>query len=142
MTECYLHIEGKPVAWMRRVPIGRGKAFSPKKMVDYKARVQYQFSREYPDHILFTGPVEVTILIDWPIPKSFSKKKRAAAMVYDIHPITKPDVDNLGKIVCDALNGVAYRDDAQVVRLTVEKRYAAQPCLYVTIMEIEEREKP
>ncbi len=37
----------------------------------------------------------------------------------------KPDCDNIAKIILDALNGLAYDDDAQVVKLYVEKRYGA-----------------
>lgn len=61
-------------------------------------------------------PVEVTITTQRPLPKS--RPKRTA-----IEPDTfKPDADNVGKLVLDALNGVAYADDGQVTRLTVRKR--------------------
>ena len=33
--------------------------------------------------------------------------------------LSAPDADNLAKAVCDALNGLAYRDDRQVTRLSV-----------------------
>ena len=48
-------------------------------------------------------------------------------------PAKKPDLDNVAKIVCDALNGVAYKDDAQVVKLTVHKRYSERPEVAVEI---------
>lgn len=37
----------------------------------------------------------------------------------------KPDIDNIIKIVMDALNGYAYQDDTQVVQLDARKEYAA-----------------
>jgi len=131
--EFALQISGKPVAWMRRVPIGRGKAFSPKRMVDYKTRIQVEFAQHYRNCKPLEGPVEVAILIDWPIPKSFSKKKRGDALKYELRPTTKPDIDNIAKIVCDALNTIAYQDDAQIVYLSVSKRYSEQAALYITI---------
>lgn len=39
-------------------------------------------------------------------------------------PTKKPDADNLVKLVCDALNTRAYRDDAQIVALSVTKRWS------------------
>ena len=49
----------------------------------------------------------------------------------EIRPTVKPDWDNIGKIISDALNGIAYKDDAQVVSCTVEKRYSNTPCVEV-----------
>ena len=51
-------------------------------------------------------------------PKSVSKKKRPYVTV-------KPDVDKLARAVLDAMTGVVFRDDAQVVKLEVEKQYSA-----------------
>lgn len=48
-------------------------------------------------------------------------------------PAKKPDADNIAKIICDSLNNVAYRDDTQVIELTVIKRYAKEPKVKVMI---------
>ena len=51
------------------------------------------------------------------------------------------DLDNVAKIVADALNDVAYADDRQIASLTATKYVAAQgddPRLEVTIAEIED----
>lgn len=48
-------------------------------------------------------------------------------------PITKPDWDNVGKIVSDALNGIAYRDDSQIVDARVVKRYSDNPMVKVSV---------
>jgi Holliday junction resolvase RusA-like endonuclease len=39
-------------------------------------------------------------------------------------PVRKPDLDNIQKLVCDALNGHAYKDDSQVVHVVAWKRWA------------------
>jgi len=57
-------------------------------------------------------------------PASWSKKKTAQALAGDIYPTSKPDLDNVAKCLLDALNGIAWKDDKQVVFLQAIKRYA------------------
>ena len=52
-----------------------------------------------------------------------------------IFPSKKPDADNIAKIVLDALNGVAYEDDSQVINLSVQKRYSEEARVFVHIEE-------
>ena len=70
------------------------------------------------------------------VPSSASKRKVTAMLDGAIRPTRKPDCDNIAKIICDALNGVAYRDDAQIVSITIEKRYAAIPGVEIRIEEV------
>ena len=80
-------------------------------------------------------PLEIKIKTFYAIPKSFSKKKQQAALDSQIRPTTKPDIDNVVKCVCDALNKVAYNDDTQVIRLSAEKYYGDEPKLCIEIKE-------
>ncbi len=50
-------------------------------------------------------------------------------------PTTKPDGDNILKVVLDALNGLAYDDDKQVVKMGIIKVYGANPGLMVQVVE-------
>jgi Holliday junction resolvase RusA-like endonuclease len=52
-----------------------------------------------------------------------------------IRPIKKPDLDNIAKIIADSLNGVAYRDDSQIVESSVAKFYSDFPRVEVEIYE-------
>ena len=65
------------------------------------------------------GPVEIRIACWFERPKNHSKKRRQQAEP----KTTKPDLDNVGKAILDALNEIAYNDDGQAYRLTVEKWY-------------------
>ena len=67
--------------------------------------------------------------------KATDKAKRARALDGQEIP-GKPDLDNVAKGVLDALNGVAYVDDTQVVRLLVQKQYSLEPRLVVTVKEL------
>ena len=76
--------------------------------------------------------VEVTAFMA--IPASWSKKDRAAAAALELMPTTKPDADNFAKCV-DALNGIIWRDDAQIVRLIAQKFYSERPRLVVKVWQ-------
>lgn len=80
--------------------------------------------------------LDVRVFAYYAIPKSISKKKRQAMLDKKIRPTKKPDADNVCKVICDSLNGVAYRDDTQVVDCMVRKFYAEIPRVLVTIEEI------
>ena len=56
----------------------------------------------------------------------------------EIRPVKKPDADNIIKVVADSLNKVAYRDDADIVRVALEKFYSWQPRIEVEIKTLEE----
>lgn len=51
---------------------------------------------------------------------------------------TRPDVDNLAKAVMDALQGILWRDDAQVAQLLATKRWARQGSIEVSLWGLEE----
>ena len=56
-------------------------------------------------------------------PANWTKKVRAAALAGEVVPTVKPDWDNLGKIVSDAMNDVVYKDDCQIFEAHISKRY-------------------
>lgn len=58
---------------------------------------------------------------------------RERMVIGQVVPTVKPDWDNVGKIVCDALNGIAWHDDAQVTQATVRKLYGPVPMVTVVI---------
>ena len=58
-----------------------------------------------------TAPIQIKIT-------AYYKKAKSNKM---LQPTLKPDTDNIAKIICDGLNGIAYKDDKQIVSLTVLK---------------------
>ena len=67
------------------------------------------------------------------VPESYSEKKKRELVG---KPYTKkPDADNLAKAILDALNGMAYPDDAQIVNLKVRKWYGETDMVHVLIEE-------
>ena len=73
------------------------------------------------------------------IPKSTSRKRAALMREGLIRPAKKPDFDNVAKVICDALNKIAYYDDAQIVEAAFAKFYADEPRVVVRLWKINER---
>ena len=86
---------------------------------------------------LLDGAVKLTVRAYIPIPRSWSLRKTNLAVEGKLRPTTKPDVDNIGKMISDALNHIAYRDDSQIVESRISKWYSTQPRTEVTIEEVE-----
>lgn len=82
---------------------------------------------------LLEGYIKMTVQAYYSIPKATSKKKRQQMLDGEILPTKKPDLDNVLKIIADALNKIAYGDDAQIVRATIEKYYDDVPRVEVEI---------
>lgn len=80
------------------------------------------------------GPVAVRIIAAQPIPASWSGKKRRLAQLGTLRP-GRPDADNIVKM-CDALNEIVWRDDAQVCECAVSKLYSDVPCLTVIVVPL------
>jgi Holliday junction resolvase RusA-like endonuclease len=79
--------------------------------------------------------ISVNIIAAVEIPASWSRKKRQAAIAADIAPTGKPDYDNIAKIVGDALNGIVWKDDSQIVACTFVKFYSEMPGLRISAAE-------
>lgn len=79
-------------------------------------------------------PVEVSIAIEAPIPTSWSRRKKAEAVGKPCS--VKPDIDNVVKLVLDAINGIVFVDDKQVVSLVASKIYSETARTTVQITEI------
>lgn len=120
-------IPGKPKAWAR-ARMGNGRFFTDAKTRTAEAVVAGEAMRVFPQPL--DGPVRVFVTAIFEIPKSWPKARRATARFHT----SKPDGDNLMKTVLDGLNGVAFRDDAQVADQRAVKRYGVQA---QTIIEVE-----
>jgi Holliday junction resolvase RusA-like endonuclease len=103
---------------------------------NYEAMMRYAGEQAMMGRHLLEGPLRAHIYSVFPIPSSWSQKKQAAAEEGYIRPTGKPDVDNVIKSCLDSLNGIIWRDDAQVVDCSTIKIYGEKPLLRLEIWEI------
>jgi len=81
----------------------------------------------------FAGPVRMMIVAIYEPPASWTKRLHAAMAAGVVYHTSKPDADNIAKLVGDALNEIAYQDDSQVAELIVRKRYGRPARTDITI---------
>lgn len=134
-------------------PIGKGRprfrragqyvtTYTPDKTVSYENLVKLMYeqqckSYQFPQDV----PLDMRITAYYSIPKSTSKKKRAEMLAFKVRPLKKPDSSNVLKSVEDALNGVAYHDDTQIVDTQIRRFYGENPRVVVTIREAEANDR-
>lgn len=128
---------GKPVGKQRprfsRTCTGV-RTYTPRKTQEYEDLVRISYRAVSKQKL--EGAISATIYGYFEPPKSISKKQREQMLKGDISYIKKIDSDNLAKSILDALNGVAYDDDAQVCLLIVQKLYAETARVEVVLEEI------
>ncbi|HGU6173192.1 TPA: RusA family crossover junction endodeoxyribonuclease [Escherichia coli] len=138
MNKITLTIPGKPFGKQRPRVTKQGIAYTPKETVNYETFVKLLYMQKY-NNIKLKGPLRMTIKAFYKIPKSVSKKEKELMLQNIIRPTKKPDMDNIAKVILDALNGLAYEDDRQIVELYVSKFYSLEDeFVMVTISSVEE----
>lgn len=120
--------DGKPYVQM----------YTPSATEKYEETIRKAWIRENGEEPLM-GPLVVHLMFGMRIPKSTNKTDRVAMLERRKRPITKPDLDNCAKSVLDALNGIAYKDDNQIVTMYAKKYYTETPCIKIVIANWEKR---
>lgn len=141
-------IEGPPVG-KARPRVTRTVTYTPAKTARYEDLVRYTAINSFKGVFDKDEPLDVKIIAYFEIPKSLSKKRKALCLANQELPTKKPDADNVGKIIMDGMNPKMkrdkrlhkmvevmrglYKDDRQVTKLLVVKRYAERPRVEVRV---------
>lgn len=130
-------IAGKPFGKQRPKFNGRTRVtYTPAETKHYETVVKYAYLTESKGKCFDKDkPLALYIAAYYPIPQSTSGRKRKEMLEGKILPTVKPDYDNVEKTITDALNGIAFHDDKQIVRAVFEKWYGNTPETIVTITD-------
>lgn len=132
-------VPGVPRAWQRsghKAGIKDGKAFTQSFTKAPTRDAQAEF-KDFAERAMngrapIDQEIEFRVAFYMPVPRSWSKRKQADALADRGRPITKPDFDNMTKMI-DALNGVVWRDDSLITDAGISKRYSDRPRLVVEV---------
>ncbi len=135
----YAHmVYGEPVGKGRPRFAKRGNfvsTYTPQKTKTYEDEIRMMAKAAMGSSEPLDTPMTVAIYIRVGIPTSFSKQKRKDALEGILKPTKKPDADNILKCFLDAMNGIVYLDDKQVVNIHLTKVYAEIPAVEVMVKE-------
>lgn len=128
-------VPGRPIG-KQRPRVTKYSTYTPQKTVDYENLVKWSCKNKYKDKPL-TGPIRIEITFYMYIPKKTSKVRIKKKCEGSILPTKKPDWDNMAKSITDALNGIAYEDDNQIVEAHIYKKFSMDPRAEVKITKLD-----
>ena len=112
-----------------------GVVYTPTKTKDYETLVEQYFLLKYPRFKILEGRIKVSIIAYFSIPKATKKADINEMLENNISPTKKPDIDNIVKVVLDSMNKFAFKDDNQITKIDVEKKYGLEDKIYIKIEE-------
>lgn len=112
------------------------KTYTDAKTASYEDQIRFYALKAMGDSKVIEGAVRVFVSIRMAVPKSYSAKRREACLNGSDKPLKKPDWDNVAKSICDAMNGIIYVDDTQIVEAHITKQYAHQAEVVVLVQEV------
>lgn len=128
------------------IPQGKGRprfrrvgnfvsTYTDSKTRDYESKIADRARKAMGETPPLLSPVSVSMYFRLPVPTSTPQKRVASLLGGLVRPTKKPDLDNLDKAVLDALNGIVYKDDSQVVTIHSKKVYSTHAGVDICIME-------
>lgn len=137
--QLFFTFEIEPVPQLRPRVSSRGgyvRVYDPPKVKQFKSLLRSLAVRQYNRPPLL-GPLSVSLTFYRPVQKSISQSERERRLSNQSKPVVKPDTDNYIKATLDALNGVLWHDDAQIVKITGEKRYSENGKIVITVTQLD-----
>lgn len=120
---------------------GKNGFYTPTKTKDFEDKVKQAFISKYPiDSKYMLKPFRAKISVFYEPAKSKSRKEKTRLIKERVYT-KKPDCDNIAKSILDGLNGLAYKDDSQVVELLIGKHYSMFSEIQVELETIETKEQ-
>lgn len=102
---------------------GYARSYTPARTVDFANTIKILSCEQYK-----MPPIDTPIYmqIEFHIPTKNKKK------IGEPHGV-RPDIDNLIKNICDALNGIVYKDDGQIWKIHSTKHYAEKGSISIIL---------
>lgn len=119
MSESLVFFVSGEARGKQRARAGKGFHYTPKETVDAERRIAWEAKKAMGGRKPFEGALCVEIVATYVCPASWSKKRKAETF----WKTSKPDVDNVTKLVWDSLNKIVWIDDSQIAKASETKHY-------------------
>ena len=130
-------VEGDPVPKGRPRFARRGQfvqTYTDAKTIDYETHVAMKARQAIGASEPLKGALTVFLYLRYAVPPSYSKKRKEACLRGVEYP-KKVDIDNVYKSITDAMQGIIYKNDSQIVEAHILKCYSLEPGANVMIQE-------
>jgi len=101
------------------------QTYTDAKTKSYEQQIKDAATRAMGESEPLETPLSVFLYVRFSVPKSYSKQRTKDCLSGKEKPTKKPDIDNIAKSHLDAMNGIVYKDDVQVIFISVKKIYSA-----------------
>ena len=132
-------VEGNPIPKSRPRFARRGQfvqTYTDAKTIDYETHVAMKARQAIGASEPLQGALTVFLYLRYTIPASYTKKRKEACLRGVEYP-KKIDIDNVYKSITDAMNGIVYTDDSQIVEAHIKKVYAETAGANIMVQECE-----
>ena len=132
-------VDGDPIPKGRPRFARRGKfvqTYTDAKTIEYETHVALKARQAIGASEPFNGALSVFLYLRYEVPASYSKKRKEACLAGLEYP-KRIDIDNVYKSITDAMNGIVYLDDSQIVEAHIKKVYAEDAGANVMVQECE-----
>lgn len=136
LNEIKFIVYGNPVP-KGRPRVVRGHTYTPERTRSHEEKIALTYKSWYHDFMFEKGvPLRIVVDAFFKIAKSDKKSIKEDKVTGRIRPTIIPDADNIQKAVQDAMNGIAYYDDSQIVESTIRKWYSEEPRTEIYIARV------
>jgi Holliday junction resolvase RusA-like endonuclease len=135
MNDITIVVHGDPVPQHRPRFVRTGKfvrTYNVKEDNTYREKLYWEAKKQVKRPISREIPLLVELNVYRRLTSALARKAEEAEMGL-IQPNTRPDIDNYIKQVFDALNGIVWEDDGQIVKVVAAKWYSATPRIEIRV---------
>ena len=130
-----IELAGEPKGKGRARSTRAGITYTPAATRSHENALAWAATRAMRGRSPLLVALQVTVKAYMSVPRSWSKRQQARALDGVIRPTTRPDADNILKML-DALNRIVWRDDAQIVCLELSKHYSERPRTLIEVIPL------
>lgn len=120
--------------------LAKKQTYTPDKIKEYEKLVRERFLEETQNsRFAEDALLEIYITVLAKMPKGATPEEQARMFNGRANNAKTPDLNKITKIVCEALEGVAYKDTVQITKVSAIKAWSVYPSVWVTIEEEERK---
>ena len=134
MKDYIFKVNGQPKGKGKPRFTKNGHVYTPESTRIYEEEIKLRYKEKFKNEML-DGNIAVEVFINKK-PASYLGIKKYNKLLGKYCNI-KPDTDNVVKAVLDALNGVAYADNKNVVEIYAVKKYSTESSVVIRLYELE-----